>query len=150
MRRTGGYHFIDGGGGEIDSINLFDDPIDLEIDICESILKKVPNDIHALTTLGALYTQRGLFEKGLEIDIKLCRLRPDDPSAHYNLACSLSLLEKKDEAVDALEKAVDRGYTDYTHMRSDKDIDNIRDHPLYQRLVDRILARIKKGTRAAE
>ena len=150
MRRTKGYQLNPGGGEDFPSARLFDNPLDLEIDLLESVLDKIPDDIQALSALGQLYTQRGHHEKGLEVDRKLCRLRPDDPTVNYNLACSLSLLEKNGEALDALSKAVDLGYSDYVHMRSDKDLDNIRPEPRYKQIVKRLLVRIKSSRASAE
>ena len=41
--------------------------------------------------LGGLYTKQGRIADGLKMDRKLVRLRPDNATAHYNLACSLAL-----------------------------------------------------------
>ena len=41
------------------------------------------------------------------------KLLPDDPTWHYNLACSLAYFETRaDEAFDELETAVDLGFRD--------------------------------------
>lgn len=53
---------------------------------------------------------------------KGCELLPDDPVWAYNLACSLSRLERKDEALDALERAVRLGFRDHTAIASDADL----------------------------
>ncbi len=145
MRRTRGYHFFPDGGAEFDSARLFADPLDMEIDICLSVLKHVPDEVQALATLGDLYTRRGLYEEGLEIDRKLCLLRPTDSTAHYNLACSLALLEEKAEALEVLNKAVDLGYADYRHLKSDSDLDSIRGEKRFALIEKKLLARAKSA-----
>jgi len=150
MRRNRGYQYTGSGRGDFESANLFSSSLDLEIDLCENVLKRVPDDVQALSLLGQSYTRRGLYKKGLDVDKKLCRLRPNDSVAHYNLACSHSLLGLVDEALEVLQKAVDLGYADYVHMRSDKDLNNIREHPRYKEIAGRLLARIKSSRAGTE
>ena len=45
---------------------------------------------------------------------------------YYNLACNYSLLNQKKQAVAAFEKSVEFGYKDYSHIKVDSDLDNIR------------------------
>jgi len=42
--------------------------------------------------LGNAYTENGMYAKGLLVDLKLSRLKPNDPLVHYNLARSYALL----------------------------------------------------------
>ena len=149
MRRTRGYQYIPTGSGNFNAAKLFNDPLDLEIDLCKSVLKKVPNELQTLIVLGELYTQRGLYEKGLEVDRKICALCPTDSTAHYNLACSLTLLDYKEKALDALEKSVDLGYSAYKHLKADPDLDNIREHPRFAIIAKKLLA-LKRATRAGK
>ena len=149
MRRTRGYQYIPSGGGNFNAAKLFNDPLDLEIDLCKSVLMKVPDEVRTLIVLGELYTQRGLYEKGLEIDRKVCALCPADSTAHYNLACSLALLGYKEDALDALEKSVDLGYSAYKHLKADPDLDNVREHPRFETIVKKLLD-IKRAARAGK
>ena len=109
--------------------------LDFEIQFSEEVLAANPRHVESLMFLGSAYTARGEFVRGLEIDLRLLRLRPGDPIVHYNLACSHSLLEQADAAVDALERAIDLGYQDAEHMEQDEDLANIRQTPGYQRLL---------------
>ena len=84
-----------------------------------------------------------MYEKGLQIDQQLAKMRPDDALVHYNLACSYSLLNRIGEALDELEKAVDLGYNDYIHLRSDSDLDKIRGEARFKALVKRLLQKIQ-------
>lgn len=52
---------------------------DFEISFFEKLLEKRPSFIQALIALGSVYTQKGDYEKGLEIDLRLKQLRRDDP-----------------------------------------------------------------------
>lgn len=109
--------------------------LDFEISFFESLVKENPNFVDALIPLGDAYTKRGLYEKGLEVDLRLSELLPIDPTVHYNLACSYSLLRKMDLAFRALEKAVKLGYKDFKWMEKDPDLENIRSDNRYSNLI---------------
>ncbi|MBN3038467.1 MAG: hypothetical protein JW869_03510 [Candidatus Omnitrophica bacterium] len=111
--------------------------LDFEISFYESLLKESPDFIDALIALGDVYTKAGCYKKGLEIDLRLSRLRPDDPIVHYNLACSYSLLKMADECIEVLEKAIGLGYREFAYMNSDQDLKFIRKDPRYKELISR-------------
>ncbi len=102
----------------------------------EGILGRSPDHVDVLTALGDLYTKRGAVEKGLEVDGRLARLKPDDPIVHYNLACSFSLVNNREAAVTALRKAVELGFRDVDQMIRDVDLKNISKDPRFKDLLD--------------
>lgn len=59
-------------------------------------------------------------------------------NTYYNLACTYSLLNKKKEAVNAFEKAIEAGYSEYRHAKADADLDNIRKEKKFIALLDQI------------
>lgn len=111
---------------------------DFEIRFYEGVLKCSPTFIEVLQVLGGHYTAVGRYADGLTIDRRLVRLSPDDPIAHYNLACSLSLTGKAEAALRELAEAVHLGYDDVDHMEQDPDLENLRDEPVYAQLVQRL------------
>ncbi len=108
------------------------DDSDFEIHFCEGLLEKNPSFIEALTLLGELYTKKGWYEKGLDVDIKLSHLKPDDAVVFYNLACSYSLLKDIDQSFTSLKKAVELGYDELAYMLEDKDLKNLREDKRFQ------------------
>ncbi len=100
--------------------------LDFQIAFYEGIVREAPDLVDALIPLGDAYTRRGFYEKGLEIDLRLSRLRPGDPVVFYNLACSYSLLGQADPAVESMEKALNLGYNDLDFLMSDPDLKNLR------------------------
>lgn len=120
--------------------NKVTDPreLDVEISFLEGLVRRDPAYVDALQLLGDDYTQRGRFEEGLRVDQKLSEIDPRNPLSFYNLACSLSLTGKLDEAAQALESALDLGYRDFKWMSRDPDLKALRKHPHYVRLRDKI------------
>ena len=108
--------------------------LDFEISFYEGVLKKRPDFFQALTAVGNAYTARGDYAEGLRIDLRLKRLRRDDPMVHYNLACSYSLLGKIDSAFKTLKTAIGLGYDDFNYLRRDPDLDNLRKDKRFETL----------------
>jgi len=117
--------------------------MDFEISFYEGILEKSPNFIEVLGAIGDLYTKRGLFEEGLRVDERLVQLRPDDEIVLYNLACSYSLMNRVNEALRTIKKAINCGYEDFEHMESDDDLLNLKKDSRFIRYFSRIKKRVK-------
>lgn len=113
--------------------------LSFEISLYESVLARDPDNVEALLALGEALTRRGSYAQGLDVDQRLVRLRPADPVVRYNLACSLSLLGRPDEAFEALGQAVDLGYRDLKHMDADPDLASLRPDARFAALRDRVL-----------
>lgn len=99
---------------------------------------RYPENVEALAELGHAYTLLERFEDGLAVDRQLVRLVPENPTAHYNLACSLALVGHTVEALDALEGAIARGYDDAPHMLADRDLESLRGETRFQELAARL------------
>ena len=115
--------------------------LDVEISFIEGVVRRDPGYVDALQILGDDYTKRGRFTDGLTVDEQLAKLRPHDATVLYNLACSYSLTDRLDEALDALHRALGAGYNEFDWMAKDPDLEAVRQHPLYEK----IRAKIKAG-----
>ncbi len=115
--------------------NTQNDDCDFEIRFFESIVKEKPNFIEALAALGDLYTKKGYCKEGLKVDLRLSTLRPDDPIILYNLACSYSLLEDIDRALEVIKQAIACGYDDFNHLAKDDDLKNLREDKRFKKLI---------------
>jgi len=105
--------------------------LDFEIGFYEGLLEKRHDFLQNLIMLGELYTRKGLYQKGLEIDKKLAKMRPEDPVILYNLACSYSLLSQIDHSFAALKLAVQCGYDEIDHLEQDEDLNNLKQDPRF-------------------
>jgi tetratricopeptide (TPR) repeat protein len=111
---------------------------DFEINFFESVLRRNPKYTEVIEILGELYTRTGRIEEGLRMDRRLVRLLPDNPNAHYNLACSLALKNRRSEAINTLEKAVSLGYDDVDWLMQDPDLEALKNLPDFQKLISAI------------
>lgn len=108
---------------------------DFELEFYQAILKIHPDYVDVLRVLGNLLTLKGKYAEGLAIDKRLVRLRPSDALAHYNLACSYSLLKRVDMSLKTLRQAIELGYSDFRYMKEDNDLEAIRHDPRFRQLI---------------
>lgn len=69
-------------------------------------------------------TEIEYFKKGCELK---------DPGSCYNLACSYSVKMKINKSLVALKESIDFGYRDISKIKSDPDLNNIRNSNVFQK-----------------
>jgi len=120
-----------------------EEDLDFEISFYEKLLRKNPDFTNALVALGDAYTRRGRYREGLAIDKRLVKLKPEDPTVHYNLACSYSLLKMADSSLSALKIAIHLGYCDFAFVDKDPDLEFIRKDPRYKELISKYIQKTR-------
>jgi predicted esterase len=63
---------------------------------------------------------------------------PDNPFVLYNLACAYALNRDRSRALDALKRAVEKGFKDAAALEGDKDLEALRDDPAYKQIVEEL------------
>lgn len=63
------------------------------------------------------------------------RIREDNPVVWYNLACVRALLGRDGDAVKALERAVELGFSDSELLATDTDLDSLRNREDFRQLL---------------
>lgn len=109
-----------------------------EISFFESVLKRSPGYSDVIEILGGLYTKTGRIADGLRMDRRLVKLQPENPTAHYNLACSLALSKRSNAALQSLRRAIDLGYKDYDWMSQDPDLEGLQKSKDFQLLLKKL------------
>lgn len=110
---------------------------DFEIEFFGRILARNSSNVEVIRRLVEHRSRRGDYRAALPLYRKLVDLRPNDCIARYNLACTLSMQGKLDEAMTALEVAFQLGYSDIAHLETDTDMEPLRDHSGYARLIEK-------------
>lgn len=110
--------------------------LDFEVDFFAGILDRDANYVEVLRVMGNNLTAKGELQRGLEIDRRLAQLCPEDCVAHYNLACSYSLLAMVEPALRSLQRAIDSGYTEFDYMQEDRDLETVRKDPRFRKLLE--------------
>jgi len=106
-----------------------------EIGFFESVLRHDARCVEVIEILGGLYTKVGRIADGLRMDRRLVRLQPANPTAHYNLACSLALSKRNADALRSLRHAVRLGYRDFEWMLHDPDLQGLKRVPEFEAII---------------
>ena len=130
-----GKHSSEGAKSTATSRMAEQSQLDFEVEFFGNILERQPCYVDVLRAHGNNLTLMRRYADGLQVDRRLVQLRPSDPLAHYNLACSYALLKRPDQAIATLRRAVELGYRDFRYMREDRDLDAIRQGPRFHQLL---------------
>ncbi|MCB1009471.1 MAG: tetratricopeptide repeat protein [Acidobacteria bacterium] len=82
----------------------------------------------------------GDFPKAVAALAIATEVTPDSPFAWYNLACAQARTGDHKHAIASLERALDAGLPRPDQMKSDSDLDSLRDEPAFQQLLARAIA----------
>lgn len=78
----------------------------------------------------------GDYEGALPLFEEMARRQPGSFVPRYNVASSLAQLGRTDEALDALDRALELGFDELAHLQNDPDLDPLRDTERYQAIID--------------
>lgn len=108
------------------------------IDRAERALELNPDDSRAMALNALVYLKLGDKQTGLKWVQRAQETNPNSSYVWYNAACFHAQTGNLEVAVDCLERAADLGARNKRLWESDKDLDNIKDHPRFKALLERI------------
>jgi tetratricopeptide (TPR) repeat protein len=88
----------------------------------------------------AFYLPREFFAQDLNaaaaasLEIALA-IRPDSAELWYNLACARARQGRAEKALEALQRAYDKGFRNLEHVEEDPDLENLREDPDFERVL---------------
>jgi len=98
-------------------------------------LEMNPDDPRACVLAAIAHAALKDPEKSVMFANRALAADPDDPMLLYNVACNYSVLGRVDDSLDALERAVDKGWGDKAWLEHDSDLDSIRSSPRYKQII---------------
>jgi len=100
-------------------------------------LEQVPEDVRARILMAVELAGMGEVEETERHLQMAIALRPNDTNVLYNAACTYGVLNRKQEALDTLKKAIECGYGNLEWIKQDPDLLLLRDDPEFRKLVNR-------------
>jgi len=118
----------------------------------EDALKLNPKIASVYHNLGNIYLAQNKTDEAIEYYKKAFKIKPDyltdsqtnlarlertkgKGEAEYSYACVLASLGKADEALHFLEKAIDKGFSDWDRIKNEPDFQGMKDNPRFQKLI---------------
>lgn len=100
-------------------------------------IQKDPKYAEAYSSRAVTYMQLKKFNKAEEDLRKAKELAPDSASVRYNYASLHSLNGNVDLALDEIDAALTKGFTDYDALRLDPDLNNLRKHQEFRKILEK-------------
>lgn len=100
-------------------------------------IQKDPKYAEAYSNRAVTYMQLKKFNKAEEDLRKAKELAPDSASVRYNYASLHSLNGNVDLALDEIDAALTKGFADYDALRLDPDLNNLRKHPEFRKILEK-------------
>ena len=101
------------------------------VKLIERRLDLNPDDARAYNLGATTLMKLGNTPRALEFAAMSLSIEPDDPLILYNVACMYALMDKREDALGHLERAVRNGFGHKQSMANDPDLDSIRRTPWF-------------------
>ena len=106
-----------------------------QVHLIDQHLDLNPEDSRALILGATANANIHDVERAVDFAKRAIAVDPDDPMLLYNIACTYAIIGRPDDALDALEHSVEKGWGDPAWIEHDSDLDSIRESPRYKALV---------------
>jgi len=108
------------------------------LELVRKHLEMYPDDARAYYLGAIILVEEDEGEEALKWTAKAISIEPNETKVLYNAACIYSLLGEVDMALDYFEKAVNSGYASREWIEKDTDFDQIRGHPRFNKILEKL------------
>jgi tetratricopeptide (TPR) repeat protein len=108
---------------------------DAAVDQYRKALQLDPGLAPALNNLALAYKRNEQYDEARVQFEKMITRWPEHAAGYYNLACVYALQNDAEKAMELLQKAIDKGYDNWEQIKTDPDLNSIRDSAAYQALI---------------
>ena len=106
------------------------------LQIIDEHLQLNPDDTRALVMGAGAATAVDDNDRAYEMAAQAMAIDPDDSGLLYNVACTYSRLGKTEEALDVLERSVDKGMGHKEWIENDPDLSALHGSPRYEAILE--------------
>ena len=106
--------------------------------VAEQQLAINPDDARALYLGAAGWIDLDQPDKARDWIARSLAIDPNDPATLFNAACRYARLGDREQALTALEQAIENGYAYKEWIENDPDLESVRNEPRYHAVVERV------------
>lgn len=100
-------------------------------------IQKHPAYDVAYSNRAVAHMQQKKFNKAMD-DLKEAeKINPRNATMHYNFVALYSLQNQLDRALDSLDRCLELGFNNYDALRVDSDLNNVRKHPEFRKILEK-------------
>ena len=135
QKRMGIYHYNEGNNF------LKQNNFEKAISNYKMALHHNKNFEEAYINLSTAYLGKKQFKSSLKTLNTLESINPRHPLLHYNFACYYALLGNITMGIESLKQAISNGFKNHRILKTDPDIESLRQDPQFKELQALLLAR---------
>jgi adenylate cyclase len=109
------------------------------LDLAREQTRRHAYDVRAFYMGANALVALGETKEGLEWAERAETMNDEDPMLLYNLGCIHSLVDDNDVALDLLERAVGKGYSDHGWMSQDDDLKPLRETFRFKEMIEKMV-----------
>jgi tetratricopeptide (TPR) repeat protein/membrane associated rhomboid family serine protease len=94
-----------------------------------------PKNARIYAFRGDAYQKLGNYQRALAEYDKAIDLDTNNVDAYYEKTCTYSLMNNTEEACNWLQKSIEKGFNDWDNIKSDTDLNNIRNSSCYKEIM---------------
>ena len=95
-----------------------------------------PDDFQTLNRQTMLYIKEKNYTDAIALlSGPMLKLQPGNVGIYYNIACLFAIQNDQDKAIEWLRRALEKGYGEWDKIKTDPDLENIRDSSYYQEII---------------
>ena len=102
------------------------------VKLIEQRLDIDPDHARAYNLGATTLMKLGNIPRAIEFATMSLAIEPDDPLVLYNVACMYALMDKREDALAHLERAIANGFSHKESLANDPDLNSIRKTPWFQ------------------
>jgi len=106
----------------------------------QSAIQLNPKHVDARFRIAVIYSQQARYSEAINELKQLIAIKPDTPALYYNIACLQARQNNSEDAVEWLKKALNHGYANWDHIKTDPDLENIRGSSSFKTLLNKMNA----------
>ncbi|MDM8551656.1 tetratricopeptide repeat protein [Desulfobacterales bacterium HSG2] len=94
-----------------------------------------PDFADSLHSLAIMYAMKGKYDQAISLLKKETELRPDHAETYYSVASIYARQNKTEQSVNWLKKAIEKGFDRWERIKTDVNLENIRNSSDYKEMI---------------
>ena len=96
-----------------------------------------PDDFNTLNRLAMIHIKEKNHADAIALlSGPMLKIQPDNADIYYNIACLFAIANDQEKAIEWLSRALRKGYDNWEKVKTDPDLENIRNSKYYQETIE--------------
>ena len=95
-----------------------------------------PDDFNTLNRLAMIHIKEKNYTDAIALlSGPMLKIQPDNADIYYNISCLFAIQNDQEKAIEWLDRALEKGYDNWEKIKTDPDLEKIRNSKYYQEII---------------